>query len=199
MRMISKLLNIFKKKPVEAPKVKVEPKLQFIIEDPDPEWTEKTNLEQLKNQLDASLYFKQECRAELMSHLTHGVSLHKTGEVLTVKEKRALELNTRMKFSSGFIAVLTEEGLKLDNPKAALGAIYYASHIETSKLRTYIQAENAGVDKFELLSIETIDVKRCDWCRDNNGKIFSGNPRDIIEANCLCSPNTATSFTPQLF
>ena len=139
-------------------------------------------------------FIKQESHEAVLKHLTHDVSLTKTGTILTIEEKKALGLNTRLSITKELLEVLTPEGMTLSNPKMLLEEIYNKATITKSKDDSFAKSINAGIKKFTLH--EPGDSSECYWCKNNFGIEHGPNLLQVIRENCECKPYSKCFISP---
>lgn len=147
---------------------------------------EKLIFEYFSEELDNSAYFKPESKQTVLNHLLHVLSITKTGNNLSVEEKKALGLNTRLAITKELIEVLSAEGLRLENPKAALEEIYNRATITKTRIDNFEKARRIGITKFTLMTAG--DGSECSWCRKNSDREFGVDILSLMKSNCTCSP-----------
>jgi hypothetical protein len=107
----------------------------------------------LEDRIVASGYFKKEKIAELMANLNNSsVPFGRTNTkiafdgntFLTVEEKRALGLNTRMKYSKKFIAYFDAASFTKIEPKATLECMHLDAFHRVSRKREFLKLRNLG-------------------------------------------------------
>lgn len=133
-----------------------------------------------------SVYFKPDYRQRVLDHLLHKQSLNKTGNNLTVEEKKSLGINTRLSITKELVQVLSREGISLENPKALLEEIYYRATISKSRIDGFHKARKIGIKKFTLLT--SGDGSECEWCRNNADHEFGHDILEQMRINCKCKP-----------
>ena len=171
--MLNKLLKIFSKK--ESPKSKslpesVKPDIKdFFIE-----------------QLNMSPYIKTESHELVLAHLCNKVNLNKTGNKLTVKEKKALGMNTRLSITPELVEVLTPEGIAQKDPKKILTSIFYRATFKKQTKEELKKYKELDIKEITLLGAE--DEGDCEWCKSQyNVKLPTETDLcDLIEKNCTC-------------
>ena len=141
-----------------------------------------------KNELSVCRYIKPECHEIVIKHLTHEKSLHKTENILSNEEKKSLGLNTRVIFTQEFVAVLTKEGMELQNPKDILTEIYNKVTINKAIRDSFKKSLRVGVKKFTLKP--TGGGAPCEWCISNANKEFGTDILETLYKNCTCIPYT---------
>lgn len=147
---------------------------------------EKPIAEYFSEELDKSAYFKTDCKQTVLNHLLHVCSITNTSNRLTTEEKKALGLNTRLAITKELIEVLSAEGLRLDNPKAALEEIYIRATITKNRADSFEKALKIGIKKFILHAPG--DGSECPWCKENSDKEFGANILSLMKEHCTCSP-----------
>lgn len=155
---------------------------------------EKPIREYFLAELKENKYIKHEHLESILQHLTHDVSLTKTGNTLTSDEKKALGLNTRLSITKELLEVLTPDGLALNNPKAILEEIYNKATITKLRDDNFEKSIKAGVKKFILN--ECGDGSKCEWCKANLGIEHGPNILHLIRDNCKCSPYSKCFIKP---
>lgn len=179
--MLGLIKSIFQKSEITA--------INKITED------NEENLDVLfKNELSLCPYIKPECYENVIKHLTHEKNLHKTENILSTEEKRALGLNTKVNFTQEFVAVLTKEGMDLQNPKNILTEIYNKVTISKATRDSFKKALKAGIKKFILKSSGSGDP--CQWCISNENKEFGTEALETLDKNCTCIPYTCSYIKP---
>jgi hypothetical protein len=139
-------------------------------------------------------YFKAEFKHSVLDHLLHKKSLNKTGNNLTVEEKRDLGINTRLSITKELAQVLSSEGLSLDNPKVALEVMYYRVTTSKAMIDNFVRAQKIGIKKFKFLASD--DGSECDWCRSNSDREFGLDILEQIKTQCRCSPYSKCVVNP---
>ena len=145
-------------------------------------------------ELQSCKYIKPECHATVLRHLKHEVSLTKTGNNLTVDEKKARGINPRLAITKELIEALSDDGLSLDNPKAILEEIYNRATIMKARTDGFKKAIRLGVTKFKLNACG--DGSECAWCVEHSGTQFGRDILQQMEANCTCTPYSKCFITP---
>lgn len=139
-------------------------------------------------------YIKTECHAIALKHLKHEISLTKTGNNLTVDEKKSRGINPRLTITKELTEVLSDDGLSLDNPKAILEEIYNKATITKARVDGFQKAVRLGVTKFTLNICG--DGSECTWCREHSETQFGQDILQQMEANCTCAPYSKCFITP---
>lgn len=141
--------------------------------------------------------FKEGSFETVIKHLKQEVDLNKSGEKLTVSEKKKLGLNTRLSITSDLVSVLSQKGLQLPNPKEALKQVYYRATFELNRLENFQKMLSAGISKATYHSCN--DERDCAWCKANNGVRFSVSEdlNNEINQNCTCDWNRGF-FSPEI-
>lgn len=144
-----------------------------------------------------SSYFKDGSFEMVIKHLKNEINLNKSGENLTVNEKNALGLNTRLSITSNLVSVLSPEGLQLPNPKDALKQVYYRAKFERIRLEKFLQLLSVGITEATYHSCK--DERDCAWCKANDGVkfIISEDLNNKINQNCTCEWNRGI-FSPEV-
>ena len=147
---------------------------------------ERSIEEYFRDEIENSPYFKPEFRQSVLDHLLHKKNLDKTGNNLTVEEKRSLGINTNLSITKELAQVLSSEGILLKNPKALLREIYYGASITKSRVDGFERARKLGIKKFKLGA--SGDGSECKWCRSNLGREFGVDILNQMRTNCRCTP-----------
>ncbi|EPM4074616.1 hypothetical protein [Vibrio parahaemolyticus] len=136
-----------------------------------------------------SAYFKEGAFDTVIKHLRHEIDLNKSGEKLTAEEKKSLGLNSRLSITSDLVAVLSESGLNLPNPKEALKQVYYRATFEANRIENFNKMLSAGIEQATYTSCG--DERDCGWCKVNNGVKFKISEALNTEINqgCTCDWN----------
>ena len=142
-----------------------------------------------KREAQNSEFIKPEFKGRVYSHLLGTINLLKTGNKLTVNEKKALGINTRLSITRELIEVLNEKGLRLHYPSAVLTEMWSRAansksrHDRMSQLR-----EGSIAEVFTLMSCG--DGNDCSWCQANQDVEFpvTTDIEHLIESNCTCNP-----------
>lgn len=150
--------------------------------------------EYFKVELEKSPYIKKNSHELVMKHLNHEINLTQTENKLSSEEKKALGLNPRQSITQELIHVLTEEALKLHNPKAVLSDIYYKAIFAKSRDEDFAKLLRMGVKKFTLLLAG--DGSECTWCKENSNGQFDANILKVFNSNCSCDPYSKTIIQP---
>jgi hypothetical protein len=145
-------------------------------------------------ELQTCKYIKPSCHATVLRHLKHEVSLFKTGNNLTVNEKKIRGINPRLSITKEFLEVLSDDGLFLDNPKAILEEIYNRATIAKARVDGFNKAVRIGVTKFTLNA--SGDGSECTWCAEHSGMQFGRDILQQMEANCSCTPYSKCWINP---
>lgn len=155
---------------------------------------EKPILEYYLAELRKCKYIKPERYGCVLKHLTHEESLIKTGTTLTIEEKKALGINTRLSITKELLEVLTPEGLALSNPKALLEKIYNKATITKLRDDGFAKSIKAGIKKFTLC--ESGDGSECQWCKENIGLEHGSYLLQLMRENCKCEPYSKCFINP---
>jgi hypothetical protein len=155
---------------------------------------ERSTEEYFYVEVENSPYFKAEFKQNVLDHLLHKKSLNKTGNNLTVEEKRNLGINTRLSITKELAQVLSSEGISLDNPKVALEVIYYRVTTSKARIDNFTRAQKIGTKQFKLLA--SGDGSDCDWCRSNSDRKFGLDILEQIKTQCRCSPYSKSVVNP---
>lgn len=147
-------------------------------------------------ELQGCRYIKPESHAAVLKHLTHEVSLTKTGNNLTAEEKKSWGINPRLAVTKELIDVLSGDGLALDNPKAVLEEIYNKATIMKARTDGFQKAVQLGVRKFTLNVCG--DGSECAWCAEHSGKQFGPDIIQQMKAKCTCTPYSKCFITSVL-
>ncbi len=136
-----------------------------------------------------SPHFKNGTFNTVIKHLRHEIDLNRSGAKLTAEEKNALGLNTRLSITSELVAVLSENGLELPDPKKALKQVYYRATFEENRLESFHKMLSVGIEKATYNSCK--DERECEWCRENDGVEFIVSEALNTEVNkgCTCDWN----------
>jgi hypothetical protein len=175
--------------------------------------------------IEKSPYFKAEKKQGLIDVLKKNSKLHDPfsyDDCLTAAEKRALGLNTRLKISRQMIEFLTDEGLKLENPKEIINFIYHNVLLKQSALENQKQKQEIGLklyvwetsgDERVCEACKRMDQKLCRWddptvYSEDGGKTWKPRSKGAIlmhpghhegcpgyYENCRC---TAAAYYPEL-
>lgn len=132
----------------------------------------------------ASPYIRSSGRAAVLDDFLQKNKLS-SGEPLSLAEKKALGLNTRLKITREQYQALTLEGVNL-NPKHVLQAVYLKATFNHSRRRDIARMKSAGFSQYSPMSCR--DNRDCDWCTSMDGKPL---PIDVdfvqlIKENCTC-------------
>jgi hypothetical protein len=174
-------------------------------------------------QIEKSSYFKHEKKQALIDLLKETSNLYDPfpyDDCLTVAEKKALGLNTRLKLSRQMIDFLTEEGLKIENPKEIISTMYYQVCSKESAVKDKERMESAGLAMYVwetsggervCPACRVMDGKLCLWSDPtvysrNKGKDWIPRPKTAVQVHpgenvcnkegyCRC---TALSYEPEL-
>ena len=149
----------------------------------------------LEKEIDASDVFKKDCKLIAIEHLLGENDLLKTGTKLTLDEKKALNLNPRMKFTKEFLEILTDSAINSGCPKGLVWNIRTKARVKHYITTTITQAK-ACAFMTELKFFSSCNVDRdCSWCISQHDIVFSTNvgSEEIIRRineNCTCDPIT---------
>jgi hypothetical protein len=176
-------------------------------------------------QIEKSPYFKPEKKQSLIETLKKTSKLQDPfsyDDCLAVTEKKALGLNTKLKISRQMIDFLNDEGLKLENPKEIIGAIYRGVCSKESALESQKRMQSLGLkfyvwetsgDERVCKACEVMDGKLCRWddttiSSEDDGKTWRRRPEGAIlmhpghheccsgyYENCRC---TAITYYPEI-
>jgi hypothetical protein len=155
---------------------------------------ERSIEEYFRDEVERTPFFKQEFKQLVLDHLLQKNSLTKTGNNLTVEEKRELGINTRLSITKELAQSLSSEGLNLENPKLALEEIYYRVMTTKARIDNFARAIKIGIKKFKLLA--SGDGSECEWCRSNSDHEFGLDILDQIEMQCRCRPYSKCVINP---
>jgi len=145
-----------------------------------------TEDESFQKELDISPYIKKESHDMVMKHLTRSLDINKTGNKLSVNEKKELGLNSRLSITKELIETLTAQGLAHENPKIILDAIFYNVTFKISRNKKLNSLSSVGVKEIMLLG--TNDESDCEWCdsmQDQKVPITT-DVNELIKINCKC-------------
>jgi hypothetical protein len=150
-------------------------------------------------EIEKSHFLKKESHDQVLKHLLGEINILKTENKLTVAEKKALEINTRLSITKELVNVLNEEGLKIEYPKSIITDM--SNRASNSKLSydSYIRAKKAGVTKFKLISSGG-GMGDCDWCIQKQKLDFLSDA-DIsffLENKCNCEPYSYSYLEPEI-
>jgi len=149
--------------------------------------SEKEDLEScFLARLQSSKFIKPEAIDIVMKHLTHEINLNKTGNKLSVDEKKALGLNTRLSITKELIDILTPEGIAQTDPKSILERIFYKATFENTREKEIQRLRKIGIKTFMLQPSNS--EKDCQWCQSMKDKVLpvSTDINSLIEENCKC-------------
>ncbi|EOS9876915.1 hypothetical protein ACNKTV_004741 [Vibrio parahaemolyticus] len=141
-------------------------------------------------------YFKEKSFEIVLKHLKHEIDLNKSGRKLTAIEKKDLGLNARLSITSDLVAVLSEKGLQLPDPKIALKQVYYRATFEVTRIEKFQQMLSVGFTTAIYKSCR--DERDCAWCKENDGVKFtvSEDLNTELNQNCTCDWNRGF-FAPE--
>ena len=188
--MFDIIKSFFNKKNGSAPQLEITP----IAIQADADVSEASACDDyFLNELEVCPYIKVEAREKVLDHLRHKVSLLKTGNKLTLEEKKELGVNPRLSITKEFLEVLTVEGLALSNPKQMLEDIYNKATIEKLRDDSFAKSIKIGIKQYTL---EGALSDSCKWCKDSNGKKFGLDIMDKLKENCECKPYSKCYIAP---
>ena len=182
--MLNKLKSLFKKK-----KQNVKSQSQAIKG-----IIEKPIMAYFQEELNSSRYIKKEHHETVLKHLTHEINLIRTENKLTSDEKKALGLNPRQTITRELIEILTENGLKLHNPKEILAEIYNKATIAKMTDDNFAKSIKAGIETFTLNA--SGDESECEWCKANLDVEMGQNILQLMKGNCTCTPYSKCFINP---
>ncbi|NOG32930.1 hypothetical protein HLB35_16230 [Halomonas sp. TBZ9] len=157
-----------------------------------------TNEEKIKNRIakgmiEESSFIKKGEHRKAIKHITGEIDLLKSGQPLTLNEKKDFNLNTRRKMTHDLINIIEMEGTDLNE---ALKEIDRMSLVTRSKAQREIHfkgiSEEGLFKKVELMAPN--DHRACRWCKSRNKKIFTVKTssideiEEVINENCTCEP-----------
>lgn len=136
-------------------------------------------------ELIACPYIKSEAHERVLKHFRHEESLTKTGNKLTLEEKKKIGLNPRLSITRELIEILNEDGIALANPKQLLNDLYNKATIEKLRDESFARSLSAGIKRFKFLaSLENC----CEWCERSHEKEFGVDIIDLLKSECSCKP-----------
>lgn len=147
---------------------------------------EKSIDEYFEDQVNASVYIREDCRDVVLEHLKGELDLLKTANLLDVDEKKLLGLNARQSLTKEFVEILTSDGLKLQNPKAILSNMWSGATIIKSRHDNHAKAVESGVKKFTLHA--SGDKSECEWCKEHLEVEMGSEILRLMDENCTCEP-----------
>lgn len=141
---------------------------------------------------------KEGCYKVVLSHLEHKVNLNKTGNKLSADEKKTLGINARLSITHELVGILTEEGMKVNDPKLILTGMYYRATFRKSREENIKGYKKIGVKRFKLSSVA--DERDCAWCRRQDGKYkpIDTDINELIDRNCICDSHCRLIMQPDI-
>lgn len=152
-----------------------------------------TFLKIAKEELEKYPYFKKDKNDILMAYLIDNVQIKGTN-ILTVDEKKKLNINTKYKVSQEMLDFFDMEAIESDkfltkHPKDFFSDLYNRVFFKVSKIRDIKNMKKIGIKevKFKIIGGRN---KPCKWCISQNNKMFKiDNIIEIIDNNCSCAYN----------
>lgn len=154
---------------------------------------DNTLLKIAKEELEKYPYFKKDKNDILMAYLIDNVQIIGTN-ILTVDEKKNLNINTKYKVSQEMLGFFDMGAIKSNtfltkHPKEFFSDLYNRVFFKVSKIRDINNMKKIGIKevKFKIIGGRN---KPCEWCISQNNKMFRiDNVIKIIENNCSCPYN----------
>ena len=149
-----------------------------------------------KEELEKYPYFKKDKNDILMAYLIDNVQIIGIN-ILTVEEKKKLNINTKYKVSQEMLDFFNMAAIKNDtfltkHPKEFFSDLYNRVFFKISKIRDIKNMKKIGITEAKLKIIGRRN-KCCEWCKSQENKIFKiENILIQIDNNCSCSYNTLT-------
>lgn len=149
-----------------------------------------------KNELNSCLEIKNECREIALQHLKNKINLNRTGNKLSVNEKKAANLNSRLSITKELFDILSVEGLKQEDPKRVLSNLFYRATFARGRDESIILFEKAGIEKYTFMSCK--DEKECTWCNSQDGveRPITDSPNILISKHCTCESHCRCTLKP---
>lgn len=146
--------------------------------------------------LQSSKLIKPEAIGIAMKHLTHEINLNKTGNKLSVDEKKALGLNTRLSITKELLDILTPEGIAQTDPKSILEHIFYKATFENTREKEIQRLRKTGIKTFMLQPSNS--EKDCQWRQSMKDKVLpvTTDINSLIEQNCKCEDWCRSTIYP---
>lgn len=141
-------------------------------------------------------YFKKDKNDLLMAYIINNVQIEETN-ILTVDEKKKLNINSRYKVSQEMLDFFNMAAIKSDtfltkHPREFFSDLYNRVFFKISKIRDIKNMKKIGITEAKLKIIGRRN-KCCEWCKSQENKIFKiENILIQIDNNCSCSYNTLT-------
>ena len=177
------LKTIFSKLFNTVPKV---PPANSLLETPAPVQNPQPDIvAYYKAEIAGSPFVKESGRDAVLKDFLHEVKL-KDGELLTLEEKRALGINTRLKITRQLYEVLTPEGIEF-GPKRVLEPLYLKATFNHNRHREIARMKGLGITQYSPLACG--DNADCEWCKSIDGKMISVEVDfvQLINENCTCA------------
>ena len=196
--MFGFIKNLFNKKNIDNELIEIEPfkAASFKLEQSQSkDYIEDYFMKEieLNNQ-----YFKENTLNTILKHLTFEINLNKMGKKLTVEEKKALGLNTRLSITSALVDILSDQGVHYEyNPKLLLSNIYNKANITKANKDYYNKAIKAGITKFKLVSSGGGNGD-CRWCKSRQKMKFltQSDIEFFLDNQCECKPYSYSFLHP---
>lgn len=137
-----------------------------------------------KKEIANSPFVKESGRDAVLRDFLHEVKL-KDGELLSLEEKRSLNINTRLKITRELYEVLTPAGIEF-GPKKVLESLYLKAIFDHNRHRDIARMKSLGIKQYSPMSCG--DNRDCDWCTSMDGKLISVEVDfvQLIKENCTC-------------
>lgn len=150
-------------------------------------------------EIEKSPFLKKERHDQVLKHLLQETNILKTETKLTVEEKKALGINSRLSITKELVNVLNEDGLKIEYPKSIITDIWNRASNAKLSYDSYMKAKKAGISKFKLVSSGG-GIDDCDWCTQKQ-KLKFLSETDIVfflENKCDCEPYSYSYLQPEI-
>lgn len=146
-------------------------------------------------ELNACSYIKSDAHAIVIRHLLQEINLNKTGNKLSVQEKKDLGINARLSITHELVEVLTNSGLSQPDPKKVFSSIYCKAIFAKNHDDTLNKYRKIDINHYKIMACN--DERDCEWCNSMNGKKLSINNdiNKLIEKNCKCNSHCRLAIT----
>lgn len=133
--------------------------------------------------------FNKENYGLLYDYIINGNSIFDKTILLTTEEKRQLGLNTRQKIPMGLLMFFDTTKIKGLDLKMEIKKVYLRAAAKARLIEDCENAKKLGVKQIMYHCCN--DERDCQWCKDNNGRIFfvQSHPVDIVLDGCKCDYN----------
>lgn len=158
------------------------------------EYLERPIEDYFNESIKSSPYFLPEKTDLVLNHLLGISNLNESSDTLSTDQKKALGFNPRIKLTNQLLSTLTDEGRQLKDPKIALEALYCQASFKKTRTDKFHQSIKAGITSFKLCA--SGDGSECEWCRENDQKVFGVELLDKFNLNCTCSPYSKCFIAP---